>query len=108
MAIWNVQLLALSIFHTLYMGWGVGGLSILKYSKVPKSFLKLFEILEIKMQEAWLTKPVSDIYRFCFSLLSNKEMHTAEVLVLMSSEKLHRGKKITWIIFESICFEFCL
>lgn len=106
-AIWNFQLLPLSIFHTFYIG-GSSPLTVLKYPKMTMSFLNLLEILEIKMQEAWCTKPINNIYRYCLSLLSNKEMYNAEVLVLMSSEKLHRKKKITWIRFESICFEFCL
>lgn len=46
------------------------------------------------MQEAWRTKPINNIYRFWLSLLSNQEMYNAEVLVLMSSEKLHRKKKL--------------
>lgn len=70
-------------------------LSVLKYPKMPKSFLKLFEILEIKMQEAQLTKPIDTMYQCRLALLSNKEMHDTEVLVLMSSGKLHREKKKT-------------
>lgn len=92
-AIWNFQLLPLSIFHTFYIG-GSSPLTVLKYPKMTMSFLNLLEILEIKMQEAWRTKPINNIYRYCLSLLSNKEMYNAEVLVLMSSEKLHRKKKL--------------
>lgn len=77
-AIWNFQLLPLSIFHTLYMGWG-SPLTVLKYPKVPMSFLNLLEILEIKTQEAWHTKFINNIYmyiilyQFCLSLLSNQK-----------------------------------
>lgn len=91
-AVWNFQLLPLPILHTLYMGEKCP-LSILKYPKMPKSFLKLFEILEIKMQETRLTKPINNIYQFCLALLNNKEIYNAKVLVLMSSGKLQRTKK---------------
>lgn len=33
-------------------------------------------------------------------------MHNAKVLEIMSLEKLHGGKKNTWILFERICLEF--
>lgn len=72
------------------------------------SSLNLLEILEIKMQEAWRTKPINNIYRYCLPLLSNKEMYSAEVLVPNELREITQEKKITWIRFESICFEFCL
>lgn len=66
---------------------------ILKYPKMSKSVLKLFEILETKMQEAQLI--INTMYLCRLALLSNKETYDTEVLVLMSSGKLHKGKKNT-------------
>lgn len=46
------------------------------------------------MQGGGLAKPINNIYQFCLPFLSNKEMYNEEVLVLMTSEKLHRKKKL--------------
>lgn len=92
MAIWDFQL-PLSVFHALCMGGKMPPPIILKYPKMSKSVLKLFEILETKMQEAQLI--INTMYLCRLALLSNKETYDTEVLVLMSSGKLHKEKKNT-------------
>lgn len=64
---------------------------------MPKLFLNVFEI---KMQGPGLAKPINNIYQFCLPLLSNKEMYN-EVLLLMTSEKLHREKKLPGSDFKA-------
>lgn len=59
-AMWNFQLLPLSIFlHSPHRKRCP--LGILKYFVMPEQCLKLFKILEIKIQEAWAGNPIINI-----------------------------------------------
>lgn len=54
---WNFQLLPLSVFCILSTEKDVVCLSS-HYFLIPKKCLKVFKILEIKIQEAWLANPI--------------------------------------------------
>lgn len=53
---WNFQLLPLSVFCILSTEKDVVCLS--SHFLIPKKCLKVFKILEIKIQEAWLANPI--------------------------------------------------